>query len=98
MSVLIRGMKMPTSCLECVFYRRIDPVYDYCCISSATPKGYVPSDCPLVPIPPHGRLIDADVLLKGCERVTTEFATREFAFSQTAIESAPTILPAEEGE
>ena len=51
-----------------------------------------------VSVPKHGRLIDADALLKGCERVATEYATREYAFSQSAIENAPTIILAEEGE
>jgi hypothetical protein len=47
-------------------------------------------------LPAHGRLIDADVLLQGCERVQNEYAIREYAFLQSAIENAPTILPAEE--
>ncbi len=51
-----------------------------------------------VPVPPHGRLVDADALLQGCERVQGEYAIREYAFSQSAIENAPTIIPAEEGE
>jgi hypothetical protein len=51
-----------------------------------------------VSVPPHGRLIDADALLKGCERVATEYATREYAFSQSAIENAPIVIPAEEDE
>lgn len=45
---------------------------------------------------PHGRLIDADALLQGCERVKGEYAIREYAFSQSAIENAPTIIEAEE--
>ena len=48
MGVYIKGMEMPKNCLECVFYRRTDPVYDYCCISTVVPKGYIPEDCPLV--------------------------------------------------
>lgn len=60
--VYIRGMKMPTSCYECTFYRKTDPVYDYCCISTAVPKGYVPENCPLILVPDHGDLIDRDAL------------------------------------
>lgn len=63
MSVYIKGLEMPKNCVECVFYRKTDPIYDYCCISSAVPKGYVPEDCPLIPVPDHGRLIDADKLM-----------------------------------
>lgn len=62
MSVLIRGMEMPTSCCQC-------PVNMYLC-----KRGYEyllehpalyderAEDCPLIPVPPHGRLIDADAL------------------------------------
>ena len=49
-------------------------------------------------LPPHGRLIDADALMQGCERVQGEYAIREYAFSQSAIEAAPTIIPANEVE
>ena len=60
MSILIRDMEMPRACVECVFYRWTDPIYDYCCISSVAPQNYIPQDCPLIELPPHGRLIDAD--------------------------------------
>lgn len=48
MGVYIKGMEMPKNCLECVFYRKASPTYDYCCISTVIPKGYIPEDCPLV--------------------------------------------------
>ena len=48
MGIYIKGMEMPKNCLECVFYRNTSPTYDYCCISTVIPKGYVPEDCPLV--------------------------------------------------
>ena len=51
-----------------------------------------------VPVPPHVDLIDRDALLKGCERTGNEYVTREWAFSQSAIEYAPTIIASEEGE
>lgn len=96
MSILIRGMKMPTSCSVCPLKAEVE--FDEICSQTGE---YVcqydrADDCPIVPVPPHGRLIDADALLKGCERVATEYATREYAFSQSAIENAPTIIPAEE--
>ena len=47
MSILIKGMEMPKNCSECPLV---------VCLS-------VESDCPLVPVPPHGRLIDADALM-----------------------------------
>lgn len=77
MSVLIKGMEMPKACIECVFYRRTDPIYDYCCVSSAAPQNYIPTDCPLVPVPKHGRLIDGNSLSKV---VLNWIATQEKAY------------------
>ena len=103
MGVYIKGMEMPETCYECPcgdneFYEcmatkgRISYHHD----EFGYPDGERQEWCPLVLVPPHGRLIDADALLKGCKRVVGEFSTREYAFSQTAIENAPTIIPAEE--
>ena len=109
MGVYIKGMEMPQSCLECVFYRRTDPIYDYCCISYATPKEYVPNDCPLVPVPPHGRLIAADALMLKILDYTEEYSDVDekgwhnlkwcaMKEAEMAINNAPTIIPADEGE
>ena len=100
MGVYIKGMEMPTRCADCKMY--VEDIY--CCpllhreIENPWADDGVELDCPLVPVPPHGRLIDADALLCGCERIEGKYATREYAFSQSAIEKAPTIIPAEEGE
>lgn len=51
--LLIKGMEMPTECLECPL-KDCDNAWDF---------GYTrPEDCPLVEVKPHGRLIDADAL------------------------------------
>ena len=68
MSVLIRGMKMPTSCADC-------PIGDAICCplipgvpawwveyNNAVREKRMHSNCPLVPIPPHGDLIDRNAL------------------------------------
>lgn len=53
------------------------------------------NNCPLVSVPPHGRLIEAnhitDQILSGCDDYTG-FEIRRM------VEDAPTIIPAEEGE
>ena len=56
------------------------------------------SDCPLEEVEPHGRLIDADALLKKCEFVCTDDDEDIRAVRYSIIENAPTIIPAEEGE
>ena len=58
MSILIKGMEMPKNCKECGLY------IEGACYA----KGYrdyrsimdtaKPDDCPLIELPPHGRLID----------------------------------------
>ena len=78
MSVYIKGIKMPTSCHEC-------PLLYVTSICDGS------KDCPLVPVPPHGRMIDADALIEAHEQV----CSRSMKFN---LDLAPTIIPAEEGE
>ena len=100
MGVYIKGMEMPTSCHECRMYEA--DIY-YC--STADRVIDIPDSsegrcafCPLVPVPPNGRLIDADALLKRCEFVCTDDDLDVRAVRYSVIEAAPTIIPAEEGE
>jgi hypothetical protein len=56
----------------------------------------MPSDCPLIELPPHGRLIDADALLKTNNPIGKMMVFGgEYVYSQSEIEIAPTILEAE---
>lgn len=66
MSVIIKDMKMPLCCDDCCFYNTYD--YPTCCITNLS-MGYKfnPNEnrmpyCPLIEVPPHGRLIDADLI------------------------------------
>lgn len=99
MSVLIRGMEMPQSCLDCEFEA---PTIDHheCCI--LTKKSYNwglttrPSDCPIVSVPPHGRLIDADVLQTDYFVPSTASGMPNYYYvSKKQIDEAQTIIPAE---
>lgn len=60
MSVYIKGMEMPDSCHVCV------AGYGGCCyVAPPESDGVCPDSgradfCPLVPVPPHGDLIDRD--------------------------------------
>ena len=100
MSVLIKGMEMPTCCATCrVGYsllghrcmrtgRFVDP-------DEAIKKHE--EHCPLVPVPPHGRLIDADALVN--ELVHSKFFSMSDYNNFVGLAfKAPTIIPAEEGE
>ena len=64
MSVLIKGMEMPKNCDECHFYRYWDGMASSCrafnetkWIDDCDMKKERHPDCPLVEVPPHGRLI-----------------------------------------
>ena len=100
MSVLIRGMEMPTSCFEC---KLLDYTDTFKCRfrfeSLAREHGINisrPSWCPLVPVPPHGDLIDRQALLKLIEDLDDD---GRFGYLDALdITCAPTIIPAEEGE
>ena len=62
---------MPTRCEDCFCYRHnAEYDYAYCNISSVNVRGHGNArlvSCPLVPVPDHGRLIDADALTDALE-------------------------------
>lgn len=67
MGTYIKGMEMPENCCACNF-SSVVPGEVWCKLAHAI----IPDDqalvakrpecCPLIPVPPHGRLIDADAL------------------------------------
>lgn len=68
MSILIRGMEMPENCAECpvnlsLCKRGYRYLLDHMELYDRRAK-----DCPIVPVPPHGRLIDADALMREFEK------------------------------
>ena len=111
MSVMIKGMKLPKSCYDCDLFSGegflcplvIETNYDW---SWEVMYKYKRVDeCPLVEIPtPHGRLIDADALLRvieeNCYRLRGVTNSTENGMFLTgirqAIDESPTIIEAEE--
>ena len=60
MSILIKGIEMPDGCRDCKFQNdTICMLIDGCWYDESNGANRRP-ECPLVPVPPHGRLIDAD--------------------------------------
>lgn len=63
MSILIKGMEMPKNCGECVYMMSVYAFNGYSNICSITEGGCTlssqgrPPHCPLIELPPHGRLI-----------------------------------------
>jgi len=95
MSVLIKGIEMPKNCIVCPL---IDGEYGGCLVdgkSHGDPN--TPDNCPLIPVSPHGRLIDADALLTS-KSVGTQIAGWGKMYHEACIEHAPTIIPADESD
>lgn len=98
MSILIKDMEMPKSCLECRLFN--DP---WCMAKNRNqwrtaynrpPRGEKQNDCPLIEVPQHGRLIDADALLAS-ENQHYEYRSDSFYVETRTIELAPTVIDAE---
>ena len=115
MGVYIKNMEIPTSCpcellgigydLCCSFVggipARVKEYYECC------QNGTRPSWCPLVPVPPHGRLIDADAFIRRIEEEADKFVAMNeydsglrmgYRAAKKAANLAPTVIEAEEGE
>ena len=103
MGVYIKGMEMPGSCWRCVLSQLYEKPREMlvCKIThEEVLRHKVDGNCPLIPIPLHGRLIDADALMHD----TNQFIQKtmvfggQYVYSEEAIKNAPTIIEAEEGE
>jgi len=102
MSILIKGMEMPTSCFYCPmreWYIIHGEKITSCRVAKMliTNEDERPSFCPIVPVPPHGRLIDADALMKHEVFLTCDGGKMPIVYS-AYIRYAPTIIEAEEDE
>ena len=101
MSVLIKGMEMPTDCESCPC-KTTDAFGGIGCQTT----GYIPLRkanqgrpdwCPLVPVPEHGRLIDADEFLRRA--IGTKCFRGDYALMlEKLVGESTTIIPAEEGD
>lgn len=93
MNILIRGMEMPIRCYTCPCADL--EFYDCNLMPGRRIEQYKRlDDCPLVPVPAHGRLIDADALLQ-LHSVSDGIYFPDAYIPATAIKAAPTIIPAE---
>lgn len=75
-SILIEGMKMPTSCLECIGTHEFVTLYQ-CMERKGFENTYFAkerfSGCPLkVVSEPHGKLVDADKVQRRLEEICRE--------------------------
>lgn len=86
------NMKMPTNCNQCPFNCILWYEGRRCLAKNERIKVNLNTgsddNCPLVNVPPHGRLIDADDLANSITG----------AIYHSDLRDAPTIIEAEEGE
>ena len=89
MSMLIIGENPPKSCYTCSWYNKVEcPVNDgrYYYRAQRHPS------CPLIELPPHGRLIDADELV----RIWT--GAKFYGNIKPIVDARPTVIEAEGSE
>lgn len=111
MSVLIKGMEMPSCCYDCNFCRHYDePNQGYYCVAlcsdlhreNITEKRS--KGCPLVELPPHEDLIGRNALKKSLHEAFDDADAHAFELGAYwhhsivvgVINNAPTIIKAEE--
>ena len=108
MSILIKGMEMPKNCMLCSFcVEEADPANGEMCMVTGT---LMPpctrerlDNCPLIPVPDHGDLIERDVLIEAMARMVpwaiTDPTANAFldglSAAYEAIKAATTIIPAD---
>ena len=108
--IYIKGMEMPKDCRDCPCFSAEDVL----CQADGTidfqmsaremihaERIVPPRECPLIPIPPHGRLIDADVLfdfIRYIYKTAQGDARKAYSDVLCTIIAAGDVIPAEEGE
>ena len=122
MSILIKGVEMPKDCMFCpmAHWNKIDRLTGCEVVGGKRyapemdtvywESGHRPDWCPLVEVPKHGRLIDADALMDGwmhlrdaikygnknAEQQRHSYSTMMMYEIANEIDDAPTIIEAEE--
>ena len=106
MGVYIKGMEMPTNCFLCPL-SVLNGERLFCEVTKdEVLRAKKPSDCPIVLVPDHGRLIDADALkqkqqedadlFKSAYTLEAKIRRDESLNAVANIVNAPTIIPADE--
>lgn len=98
MGVYIKGMEMPTRCFDCPFMEYSGACGNHCSLTGEF-NGDIDLEevrreehCPLIELPPHGRLIDADELMLKVK----DFPYGYRGMIAAEIANAPTIIESEE--
>ena len=110
MKLYVEEKDMPPNCAECKAEGHYENSYGdeygffcpfgYKAYTSGTRDTKRLDNCPLIPVPEHGKLIDADTLgMTDFEIVMCNGDYKELAkMILEKIENAPTVIPASEEE
>lgn len=110
MSILIKGMKMPVTCCHCPLMG-YDPGIEWNDGGRETKGAYIcimthelidntkrEEHCPLIELPPHGRLIDESDILEDMDKNVNIDSFNGYVFRKTVeiiLDNAPTVIEAE---
>ena len=111
MSILIKGMEMPKSCYDCRFHevysyedgeRRVCELNWEVLFGDEWGKNFKHPDCPLIEVPKHGGLVDAnrliDIALHLMHTAKNDDIANGVKWLWQYILEAPIIIEAEDGE
>ena len=101
--MILINMEMPVNCRTCRFHRQWDGDTElHCLVDGEIWQNFYEKnrhpDCPLIEVPPHGRLIDADDLRKKyfCgEYIRHDLITVPAENILYHIDIATTVIPAD---
>ena len=101
MSVYIRGMEMPTDSHPTWIVLHSDGTVEYNEVSQSNSVGWNTLIQAAIPVPDHGRLIDADALIKELtldDEDDNSGASLLMAIFLEVLKAAPTIIPSRKEE
>lgn len=100
-------MEMPTSCYKCPMRRRhgmdlVCPiVHERFSIADINILEYRLDNCPLVPVPPHGDLVDRaeirEIAVSLLDKAVTDQEANAIREMWSHLRQMPVFIPAEEG-
>lgn len=92
--IYIHDMKMPTGCASCDFANYFSDGEPYCrrLMRRVVKHDARLDNCPLVAVPDHGRLIDADAATIICK---TDAGIYDLTDTPEFLSYLPTIIPAD---
>ena len=93
--VYIKGIDIPKSCWACTFFDSDG----FCVIDGLSRDAEEKTNCPLIPVPDHGRLIDADEYRNEFMNAVYDELNDDSDWNRAnriidAFDDAPTIIPA----